>query len=262
MKKFILSVFALLATSNIICAQSFQKGSNGLYLKSPYTLSLGSTSPSTVLFNVELSNSKFTNFLSFKNNLRASGNENVMTVSNDGKVTLNGEKAGIELWQYDGSLSSGMAAHLCLDYRNGSGYTLSAHGGGCLVDMYYKASTHHFDGNLAVNGTVECKGEFKVAEVKTDNVITKDIKINMNNVADYVFEKDYDLKDLSEVESYVNENKHLPGVPSAAEIEANGVSVSKMTNILLEKVEELTLHMIRLEKENAALKDEVKSLKK
>jgi hypothetical protein len=185
-----------------------------------------------------------------------------MAVSNDGLITLNGAKAGLELWQHDGSLSGGMAAHLCLDYRNGSGYTISSLGGGRLADLYYRASKHNFEGNLAVNGTIECKGEFKVAEVKTDNVITKDIKINMNNVADYVFEKDYDLKDLSEVESYVNENKHLPGVPSAAEIEADGVSVSKMTNILLEKVEELTLHMIQLKKENEALKARFQELEK
>lgn len=262
MKKLILSVFALLATSNIICAQSFQKTSNGLYLQSPYSLSLGSTPQSSVLFNVELSNSKFTKFLNFKNNLRSSGNENVMSVSNDGLITLNGTTAGLELWQYDGSLSSGMAAHLCLSYRNGSGYTLSAHGGGRLADLYYKASKHNFDGNMVVNGTIECKGELNVSEVKTDTVTTKDIKINMNNVADYVFEKGYDLKDLSEVESYVNENKHLPGVPSAAEIEADGVSVSKMTNILLEKVEELTLHMIQLKKENEALKAKFQEFEK
>lgn len=262
MKKVILSVFAFIATSSIVCSQSFEKGSNGLYLKSPYTLSLGATSSSTTLFNAEITDEKLDYFLSFKNNLRDSGNENVMTVSNDGKITLTGVNAGLDLWQYDGSFSNGMAAHLYIDYIKGTGYTISTLGGGRLVDMYYKASTHNFEGNLAVDGKIECKGEFKVAEVKTDNVITKDIKINMNDVADYVFENDYDLKDLSEVESYVNENKHLPGVPSAAEIEANGVSVSKMTNILLEKVEELTLHMIQLKKENEALKAEVESLKK
>ncbi len=261
MKKVILSVFAI-ATSSIVCAQSLEKGTNGLFLKSPYTFSLGESSPRSVLFNAEITDEKVDQFLSFKNNLRDSGNENVMTVSNDGGLTLNGEKAGISLWQYDGSFSNGMAAHFNIDYRKGTGYTISSLGGGRLVDMYYNASTHNFEGNLAVNGKIECKGEFKVAEVKTDNVITKDIQINMNDVADYVFENDYDLKDLSEVESYVNENKHLPGVPSAAEIEANGVSVSKMTNILLEKVEELTLHMIQLKKENAALKAEVESLKK
>ena len=262
MKKVILSVFAFIATSSIVCAQSFEKGSNGLYLKSPYTLSLGATSSSTTLFNAEITDEKFDYFLSFKNNLRDSGNENVMTVSNDGKITLTGVNAGLDLWQYDGSFSNGMAAHLYIDYIKGTGYTISTLGGGRLVDMYYKASTHNFEGNLAVDGKIECKGEFKVAEVKTDNVITKDIKINMNDVADYVFENGYDLKDLSEVESYVNENKHLPGVPSAAEIEANGVSVSKMTNILLEKVEELTLHMIQLKKENEALKAKFQEFEK
>jgi hypothetical protein len=84
----------------------------------------------------------------------------------------------------------------------------------------------------------------------------------MNNAADYVFDESYNLKSLSEVESYVNEHKHLPGIPSAADMAENGVSVSAMSNMLLEKVEELTLHMIRLEKENEALKAEVKSLKK
>jgi hypothetical protein len=51
-------------------------------------------------------------------------------------------------------------------------------------------------------------------------------------------------------------------MPSAAEMDANGVSVSKMSNLLLEKVEELTLHMIKLEKEIAALKAKVESLSK
>ena len=83
----------------------------------------------------------------------------------------------------------------------------------------------------------------------------------MNNVADYVFAEDYNLKSLSEVENYVNEHKHLPGVPSAAEMEAEGISVSQMSNILLEKVEELTLHMIQLQKENAALKQEMENMK-
>ena len=84
----------------------------------------------------------------------------------------------------------------------------------------------------------------------------------MNNAADYVFEDNYDLKSLNEVESYVKANKHLPGVPSAAEMAENGMSVSEMSNLLLEKVEELTLHMIELQKENQALKAKVESLEK
>ena len=125
---------------------------------------------------------------------------------------------------------------------------------------------------LHVDGAIICTGSLDVADVNTNSINSSsiqasqikanDIRMDMSNVADYVFAEDYNLKSLSEVENYVNEHKHLPGMPSAAEMDANGVSVSKMSNLLLEKVEELTLHMIKLEKENAALKAKVESLSK
>ena len=120
---------------------------------------------------------------------------------------------------------------------------------------------------LHVAGKILCSGEIEVADLNSNSINVnslnaKDIQMDMHGAADYVFEDNYDLKSLSEVESYVNEHKHLPGMPSAAEMDANGVSMSKMSNLLLEKVEELTLHMIKLEKENAALKAKVESLSK
>ena len=115
---------------------------------------------------------------------------------------------------------------------------------------------------MQVAGKILCTGDIEVASIDASDIKTNDITVKMNDVADYVFEEGYDLKNLSEVEAYVNANKHLPGIPSAAEIEKDGVSLSKMTNLLLEKVEELTLHMIQLEKENKALKAEMQSLKK
>ena len=124
--------------------------------------------------------------------------------------------------------------------------------------MIFQANQFIFDkGDMVVNGKITCKDELNVVALNA-----KDINVEMNNAADYVFDENYDLKSLSEVESYVNEHKHLPGIPSAADMAENGMSVAAMSNMLLEKVEELTLHMIRLEKENAALKAEVKSLKK
>lgn len=115
---------------------------------------------------------------------------------------------------------------------------------------------------VIVNGKLSCKDELNVTELNTKNIRTNDITVDMNNAADYVFEDNYDLKSLNEVESYVKANKHLPGVPSAAEMAENGMSVSEMSNLLLEKVEELTLHMIELQKENQALKAKVESLEK
>lgn len=113
---------------------------------------------------------------------------------------------------------------------------------------------------LNVSGPIICKDQMKVAAVETDVLRANDVTVNMNHAADYVFDEAYDLKSLDEVEAFVKENKHLPGVPSASQMEEKGMSVSEMSNLLLEKVEELTLHLIRVEKENRALKAEVERL--
>jgi len=60
--------------------------------------------------------------------------------------------------------------------------------------------------------------------------------------------KDYKLLPLNELEEFINEKQHLPNVPSAAEVEENGVNVGEMNAILLQKVEELTLYIIQIEK--------------
>lgn len=121
--------------------------------------------------------------------------------------------------------------------------------------ILFQSSFFKFEGgNLEVNGTIKCKDSLKVTEVETNKIKTKDIVVDMGHAADYVFDEDYQLQPLQEVKNYVKANKHLPGIPSAAEMEKNGMSLSEMTNLLLEKVEELTLHVIRLEEENRALK--------
>ena len=79
--------------------------------------------------------------------------------------------------------------------------------------------------------------------------------------SDYVFDAGYNLRSLEEVENFVKENKHLPEVPSAAEFKENGYSVGTMDDILLRKVEELTLYIIEQQKTINALQTEVGSLK-
>ena len=73
-------------------------------------------------------------------------------------------------------------------------------------------------------------------------------------VPDFVFEEDYTLKPLAEVEDFIKTHKHLPDVPSAQDIQNNGMNVSEMNNVLLKKVEELTLYIIELKKEIEQLK--------
>lgn len=70
---------------------------------------------------------------------------------------------------------------------------------------------------------------------------------------DYVFEPTYALRPLPEVAEYIARNGHLPDVPTAAEVECDGIELASMNAVLLRKVEELTLHLIALQKQNEAL---------
>ncbi|WP_051220687.1 hypothetical protein [Flavobacterium filum] len=72
--------------------------------------------------------------------------------------------------------------------------------------------------------------------------------------ADYVFEKDYNLPTLEEVENHIKENGHLLDIPSACEVEERGIDLGEMNKLLLQKIEELTLYVIELNKEVKALK--------
>ncbi len=110
---------------------------------------------------------------------------------------------------------------------------------------------------MNVDGKIVCKEELRVAEISTERIKAKSIDVDMNHAADYVFGDNYELKSLSDVEAYVKENKHLPGIPSAEELSEKGMNVSDMTNLLLEKIEELTLHVIQLQKEVETLKSKV-----
>lgn len=107
----------------------------------------------------------------------------------------------------------------------------------------------YFKGSMAIGTTtpdakLTVKGTVHAEEVKVDLSVPG---------PDYVFEKDYPLATLEEVKKYIDEHKHLPEVPSAREMEENGVKVGEMNMILLKKVEELTLYTIELERKNAEL---------
>lgn len=77
--------------------------------------------------------------------------------------------------------------------------------------------------------------------------------------ADFVFEKDYKLPTLEEVEKHIAEKGHLRDIPSAKEVEAKGIELGEMNKLLLQKVEELTLYMIDMNKEIQQLKTQVKN---
>ncbi len=95
-------------------------------------------------------------------------------------------------------------------------------------------------------------------------ILTEKLKIAVKNTvnwADYVFNKDYQLMSLTDVEKFVKLNKHLPNIPAADEVEKEGVDIGQMTSKLLEKIEELTLYIIEQDKKMQALQNEVSKLK-
>ncbi|AYL93836.1 hypothetical protein [Mucilaginibacter celer] len=82
------------------------------------------------------------------------------------------------------------------------------------------------------------------------NIRAKQVKVETANWPDYVFEQAYKLPSLTDVKTYINQNGHLPEVPSAAEVDKNGQSLGEMNKLLLKKVEELTLYLIEKDKED------------
>ena len=87
---------------------------------------------------------------------------------------------------------------------------------------------------------------------------TRKIKVDQTTWADYVFETDYDLPTLNEVEQFIQNNKHLPGVASAKEVREKGLDLGENQAVLLKKIEELTLYVIQLQKEMDELKKKIK----
>lgn len=104
---------------------------------------------------------------------------------------------------------------------------------------------------LDVNGVISCHDI-----MSNGKITTKEVEVTLTGWPDYVFGDDYQLKSLNEVEAFIKENKHLPGIPSENEVLSNGIELGNMNKLLLEKVEELTLYVIELQKEVNKLKTE------
>lgn len=133
-----------------------------------------------------------------------------------------------------------------------------------ILDSYaiYQSSPeakNYFNGPIYV-GASPSPGLYKMY-VSGDMYATR-IKTSMASGTwqDQVFEEDYKLLPLFDVEEFVKKNKHLPEVPSAAELEKKGIDTAEMLSIHMKKIEELTLYLIDLKKENNELKARIERI--
>jgi len=110
-------------------------------------------------------------------------------------------------------------------------------------------------GTNSTTDKLSVKGKIRAQELKIE-------ADNGTNWPDYVFQPSYKLTPLPELEKFIKTNQHLPEVPSAKEVTANGIEVGANQALLLKKIEEITLHLIELNKKVEELQQENKELKK
>ena len=152
-----------------------------------------------------------------------------------GRIVASGDKNAVVMGERNGK--AWLGAHNA-ELNSWSDLIMQTHGGNIGI------GTENPGNKLDVNGTIRAK------ELRVES-----------GWADFVFDKGYNLQNLSEVELFINEHKHLPDVPDVKSVEKNGVNLGAMNALLLKKIEELTLYMIKLDKENNELMQEVKILK-
>src|SRR5690606_29536048 len=134
-------------------------------------------------------------------------------------------------------------------------------------DLYIRSMASRADssGNVIINdnggfvgiGTTRPREQLSV----NGNVRAREIKVETVNWPDYVFEDGYELRSLKETEEFIRTHKHLPNIPSAGEVEQEGIALGQMNRLLLEKIEELTLHLIEKEKRIEKIERELSEIK-
>ncbi|SNY94110.1 fibronectin type III domain-containing protein [Flagellimonas pacifica] len=118
-------------------------------------------------------------------------------------------------------------------------------GGGSGSSVWSEAgSVASYMGNVAI-GTSSVPSGYRLAV--DGHIRTREIRVDQDTWPDYVFKEGYDLPSLEEIQKHIKEKGHLPNIPSAKEVETNGIELGQMDKLLLEKIEELTLYILKQE---------------
>ncbi|MCK9312319.1 MAG: hypothetical protein M0P26_08590, partial [Bacteroidales bacterium] len=204
-----------------------------------YNINIGSNLPVKISYSVDVEPGCDFVFIYSVDN---SGNSVLLEsidffASGDTYTTIPNGKVKIVFYS-DGSASysegwgTGFSVTFSADTRNASPQSFIS--GNATVMGNVGIGYNDPQNKLDVNGTI------RATEVKV---------VSVGQFADFVFDRDYRLPKLTEVHNYIQENGHLPDIPSATEVKENGMSLVDMQVKLLQKIEELTLYMIDQQKE-------------
>jgi len=196
-------------------------------------------------------------------NLKISGTSNNYILSNLGIGTAN--PSNVQRWErvldvYGLDNSKIIATSSNSSSRVGIFSHTSWNGGGGFVGTETNHSLHLIT-NYSPRMTILNTGNVGIDIINPKNKLdvngtihSKEVKVDMTGWSDFVFKKDYNLPTLEQVEKHITEKGHLENIPNEQEVLKNGINLGEMNSKLLQKIEELTLYMIELKKENEQIK--------
>ena len=178
---------------------------------------------------------------------------NINLLAQTQSIQPNSNKPTLELGRNNGyptikALSSG-SGNIVMD-----AYTA---GDAVYINHYISANTLISSGGGNVGIGTTSPGSWRLAV--NGKIRAKEIKVE-TGWSDYIFERDYILPTLEEVESYINQFGHLKDIPSGKDVEENGIFLGEMDSKLLQKIEELTLYIIEQNKKINQLNERIDSL--
>ena len=196
---------------------------------------------------------RFRNYTSSSSTVSPNGK--VLTLNADGDVVLTTDQGGSgggsndNIYTTDGTLAGNRTVSMA---NNRLMFNTATNG------AIYVGNTSNVNDNSNFPTTT---GDYKL--YVEGGILAEKVKVALRSTAswaDYVFENDYKLMPLQEVETYIKKHKHLPGIVSAEDLVENGLDVAEMQAKQMEKIEELTLYVIKQNKEIEILKKQVKAL--
>ena len=166
------------------------------------------------------------------------------------KSDLESGTAKVNRWHgIDATITAGSASSNKMKFR--------LYGGGYGNEAPIDVMTLTGSGRVGI-GTINPQSELAV----NGTITSKEVKVTLDGWSDFVFNNDYKLIDLEDVEIFISKNNRLPDIPSKTEVVENGINLGEMDAKLLQKIEELTLYMIDMNQRMKSVEAENKSLKK